>query len=120
MSRGALITLTAFFALGLGLGLYVGWVALPLQYTDTAPASLRQSAKDDALLMVAAIYTHDQDRLAAGARLAELGLLDPAAEVAEAARRALAAGAAEADLRRLAALAQAFGPLPADLQPFAP
>lgn len=120
MSRGALITLIVFFALGLGLGLYVGWVALPVQYTDTAPASLRQPLKDDAILMVAAMYARDQDREAAGARLVELGLQDLAGEVAAAAERALRAGAAEADLRRLAGLALAFGPLPVELQPYAP
>jgi hypothetical protein len=120
MSRGALITLVIFFAIGLGLGLYVGWVALPVQYTDTAPASLRQPVKDEAVLMIAAIYARDQDEQAAGARLVELGLNDPAAAVAATAQRALANGAPEADLRRLAGLALAFGPLPADLQPYAP
>lgn len=120
MSRSALLTLLLALMLGLGAGLYLGWVALPTQYTDTSPASLRPALKEEAVLMIATLYTQEQDVERARARLARLGLTSPAAEVAASARRALAAGAPEADLRRLGALAAAFGPLPADLEPYAP
>lgn len=120
MSRGAVITFLVTLALGLGAGLYIGWVAAPVQYVNTAPASLRQSAKDDAVLMIAAVYAGDGDREAARARLAELGFVDPGSAVAAAGLRALEAGAAEADVRRLAGLAAAFEPLPPQLQPFQP
>jgi hypothetical protein len=120
MSRGAAITLLVTFALGLGLGLYVGWVALPVEYVNTAPASLREPAKDEAVLMIATAYAGDQDLETARARLAELGYTDPGPEVAATAGRFLAGAAPETDLRRLATLVAAFGPVPPELQAYLP
>lgn len=52
-------------ALGLGLGLLVGWVLWPVQYTNTAPAQLRQDYRTDYILMVAAAYRVEGDLEAA-------------------------------------------------------
>ncbi len=120
MSRGAVFTFFLTLALGLGLGLYIGWVAAPLQYVNTAPDSLNQAAKDDLILMAATVYAADGQLEAARARLAALGYDDPGPAAAAAAQRALAAGAPEPDLRRLAGLASAFGALPPELQPYQP
>jgi len=108
MSRASLITLLLSVALGLGAGLYIGWVVSPVQYVDTDPASLSQAYKDDYVLMIATIYAENGDLAAARARLAALGFADPGPAVAAAARRFVAAQKPEADLRRLARLAAAF------------
>ncbi len=118
MSRASLVTLVICLALGLGAGLYIGWVVSPVQYVDTAPASLSQTYKDDYVLMIAAIYSENGDLAAARTRLAALGFDDPGPAVAAAARRFIAAQKPDADLRRLARLAAAFNATTPEMQPY--
>jgi len=42
---------------GLGLGLVIGWVILPVEYVDTAIADLGIEAKEEYILLVASAYT---------------------------------------------------------------
>jgi hypothetical protein len=109
MSRTALILILAGLAAGVGLGLYIGWVAAPVQYVDTAPNSLQRAFKDDYILMIATAYAGDGDLPAARSQLAGLGFADPRAAVGAAAQRMAAAGLPDADQQRLTALAQALG-----------
>jgi hypothetical protein len=114
MSRGAVALIVIALAAGLGLGLYIGWVAAPVKYVDTAPNSLQRAFKDDYILMIATAYAGDGDLAAARAHLATLGFTDPAAAVTAAAQRLSAAGLPATDQQRLSALAQALRapPLP--------
>jgi len=109
MSRTAVLLILAGLAAGIGLGLYIGWVASPVQYVDTAPISLQSAFKDDYVLMIATAYSGDGDLPAARTQLAGLGFVDPAAAVGAAGQRLSAAGLPDADQQRLAALAQALG-----------
>jgi hypothetical protein len=109
MSRTALIIIVAALAVGVGIGLYVGWVAAPVKYVDTAPNSLQRAFKDDYVLMIATAYAGDGDLQAARSQLAGLGFTKSAAAVSAAAQRLSAAGLPDADQQRLAALAQALG-----------
>jgi hypothetical protein len=118
MSRASLVTLVVCLALGLGAGLYIGWVVSPVQYVDTAPASLSQTYKDDYVLMIATIYSENGDLAAARARLAALGFADPGPAVAAAAHRLIAAQKPDADLRRLARLAAALNATTPEMQPY--
>ncbi len=118
MSRASLVTLIISVALGLGAGLYIGWVVSPVQYVDTDPASLSQTYKDDYILMIAAVYSETGDLAAARARLAELGFADPGPAVAAAAHRFIAAQEPEADLRRLARLAAVLNATTPEMQPY--
>ena len=123
MSRASLVTLVICLALGLGAGLYIGWVAAPVQYVDTAPASLSQTYKDDYVLMIATIYSGNGDLAAVRARLAALGFDDPGPAVAAATHRFIAAEKPDADLRRLARLARlaaAFNATTPEMQPYLP
>ena len=120
MSRASVVTLLLSAALGLGLGLYFGWVVAPVQYVDTDPSTLSQTHKDDYILMIATIYAGDGDAAAARARLAALGFADPGAGVAAAAHRFIAAQGPEADLRRLARLAAALDATTPEMQPYLP
>lgn len=45
--------------LGFGLGLLVGWVILPAQYTNTTPDTLRVDFRSDYVLMVAEAYSRE-------------------------------------------------------------
>src|SRR5262245_39944327 len=101
MSRAAIILIVLGLAAGIGIGLYIGWVAAPVQYVNTAPESLQRAFKDDYILMIATAYAGDDDLTAAHAPLASLGFADPAGAVREAARRMAANGLPAADLQRL-------------------
>ena len=71
------IRLIGFISLGLLagvlLGLYLGWIAWPTEFTDANPAVLAEPYKQDYLTMVAAVYAADGDLPAAQQRLAALG-----------------------------------------------
>ena len=108
LSRATLLLVLAGLAAGAGLGLYIGWVAAPVQYVDTAPNSLQRAFKDDYVLMIATAYAGDGDLAAARAQLAALGFTDPAAAVSAAGQRRAATGLPDADQQRIAALAQAL------------
>lgn len=118
MSRSSWIWLLGALAVGLGLGLYVGWVASPVEYTDTAPVSLAQTYKDDYVLLIATRYTGDQDLATAQAGLQTLGLTE--AGVAEVTVRFIAAQSPESDIRRLVALAAGLGVVTPEMRPYLP
>ncbi len=107
MSRNQIIVIVAALAAGLGIGLYIGWVAAPVQFTNTEPGSLAPAFKDDYILMVATAYSGDSDLAAAQAQLAAMGQLSPQA-VRAAAQRLAAAGLPETDQQRLESLAAAL------------
>jgi nucleoid-associated protein YgaU len=109
MSRTGLILILAGLAVGVGAGLYIGWVAAPVRYVNTEPASLQRAFKDDYVLMIATAYAGDHDLQSARTQLAGLGYNNPAAAVSDAAQRLAATGLPDADQQRLAALAQALG-----------
>lgn len=59
--------------IGLGLGLYLGWVVLPTEYTNANPAYLADDYQRDYVRMIAAAYAVEGDLAAAQQRLAGLG-----------------------------------------------
>ena len=65
--------LTLGLSLGSALGLYLGWVAWPTEFTNADPALLGPSYQQDYILMVATGYSLDQDLAAASRRLDSLG-----------------------------------------------
>jgi hypothetical protein len=75
MSRWILPLLT--LVIGISLGLYYGWVVSPVQYTDTAPDTLRADYRADYVLMVAETYQMEMDPDLAVRRLAVLGSQPP-------------------------------------------
>ena len=71
----------AFFAaiaVGVGIGLYYGWVISPVSYVDTAPNTLRDDYKADFVLMVAEAYQSDGDLESTKRELALVGNDAPA------------------------------------------
>jgi len=63
--------------LGLGAGLLIAWVFVPVQYTDTDPASLRADFKEQYRLVIATAYAADGDLARAQARLTLLADVNP-------------------------------------------
>ncbi len=117
----ALITRTAAFnllgglLLGIALGLIYTWGIDPVEYTDTAPPSLRADYKNDYVVMIAQAYAAEGDLELARDRLAPLNLSDPGQYAADLARDQIRQGAPLDDLRALASLAAALGAAPPPL-----
>lgn len=59
-------------AIGLGLGLYLGWVAWPTEFTDAAPQILQEQYRKDYALMIATTYALDGDLRSAERRVNSL------------------------------------------------
>jgi len=63
---------------GIGFGLYYGWVVSPVQYVDTTPATLGADFRADYTLMVAETFQSEQNLENAARHLAILGSQPPA------------------------------------------
>jgi len=106
---------TAGAVVGLAMGLAVGWWLWPVQYTNTAPAVLRQDYRDDYVVMVAAAYEVEGDLGQARERLILLDPEEPAAPVTELAERLVEASGSVQDITRLA---WALGAITPTLTPY--
>jgi hypothetical protein len=60
-------------AIGVGLGLAVGWVFWPTQFTDANPAVLDDNYRRDYVLLIADSYALDNNLAAAQQRIDTLG-----------------------------------------------
>lgn len=58
---------------GIGLGLYLGWVAWPAEFTNANPSVLQTNHRRDYVLLIADAYAVDGDVAAARQRVASLG-----------------------------------------------
>lgn len=96
--------------IGSGLGLYLGWVAWPAEFSDASPALLADVHREDYARMIAAAYAEDGDLAQARWRVATLDAADPngwlLAVVVDA---ILQQGENEETLRQLARLAADLG-----------
>lgn len=86
---------------GIGLGLFYGWVIDPVDYVDTTPDSLRQDYQADYVLMVAEAYQMERDPTLAMGRLAFLGEGDTALLILDTIGFAQEVGYSQSDLVRL-------------------
>jgi hypothetical protein len=94
---------------GAGIGLFFGWYVWPVNYTEAAPARLRQDWKDEAIWMIAQAFAYDRDLEAAQARLRPLGSTELGAAVLERADRAIAQNLPTPHIANLVRLAAALG-----------
>jgi hypothetical protein len=96
-------------AVGLVLGIAIGWWIWPVTYTNTSPAALRDDYRDDYILMTATAYEAGQDLEWARSRLARLNPEEPAVPVIDLAGRLIEADGSQEDIARLVRLARALG-----------
>lgn len=92
---------------GIGIGLYYGWVVSPVQFFDTTPATLRIDYQTDYVLMVAEAYVSEQDATLAVERLYFLGAANPTEIVQQAIVYAVQVGYAPEDLAIMCELGEA-------------
>ncbi len=103
--------LAPVFAIGLcfgvSIGLYIGWIALPLQIGNVDISDLKGSAQDDYIVLVAKTYSYDHDLDRARERLAQLKDQQIAERVASVALKYASQNKTEST--QIAALAVALG-----------
>lgn len=92
---------------GISIGLYIGWIALPLQVRNVDISNLKGPAQEDYIALVAQTYSYDQDLDRARERLGQLNDPQAAQRVATLALKYSAQNRAEAP--QIAALAVALG-----------
>jgi hypothetical protein len=116
--RGPWYLLTGLL-IGLALGLLVAWVISPVEYVDTAPASLRADFKEGYRSMIASAYLATGDLGRAQSRLSLLGDADPEQALTLQAQSALASGDPDGSAYALTRLADALkqSPNEASLSP---
>jgi hypothetical protein len=93
---------------GLALGLLIAWVAFPITYVDTTPATLRNDFKDQYRILIASAYASTGDLTRAQSRLSLLGDPDPAQALVSQAQRTLSQNGSSETIRVLASLADAL------------
>jgi hypothetical protein len=110
MRKAALLALVGL-AIGIGLGLLIGWRLWPVDYTNTAPHQLRQDYRDDYVLMIAAAYQIEGSLDAAVERLTPLDPETPSRPVTDLAEQLITANGNPQDIEVLIRLAQDLGDL---------
>ncbi|MCA9957560.1 MAG: hypothetical protein KC443_00915 [Anaerolineales bacterium] len=93
---------------GLGLGLYLGWEAWPIEYTDAVPGILQDSYRRDYAILIAATYAVDNDLSGAERRVNSLGA-DGRNYFYSVTLDAILRGDNDQDIRQLARLAADLG-----------
>jgi hypothetical protein len=102
--------------LGLIIGLLYGWIIRPVEYIDTAPASLREDYRAEYVLMIAEAYAQEEDLELARVRLASLGSQPPINFVIAAIDFAVEASFNQMDLQTLNRLAVDLRSMPASAE----
>jgi hypothetical protein len=103
---------------GLGIGLYLGWVQFPVQFIDSPARSLAPAFKDDYTLMIAAGYAADGDLNGALERLRVLGIEDVPAYVQTITERFISNSRGVDEIRLLVNLSGAMGRLTPLMEPY--
>ncbi len=115
--RHAWIAILLGLALGIGVGLALGWY-LPINPVQTDPSVLSPQWQSDWILMTAEAYSLDGNLDAARQRVAMLSANNPAARVVQRGQEAIAEGLPPAYIGALARLAAALGARPQTLAPY--
>lgn len=114
-----LLIIVVGLALGIGLGLYLGWVAWPTEFTDANPAVLQETYRQDYVRLIAAAYTADNNLPAAQQRVANLGA-DGRDVVLAVTLDTILQGGDDAEIRQLVRLAADLGLSSPAMTPYLP
>jgi hypothetical protein len=106
-NRGPWYLITAL-VVGVSFGLVYSWILAPVEYIDTAPASLREDFKDGYRALIAAAFSANGDLIRAQHRLALLEEEDIIQNLTRQAERAQAEGKSSTEVQNLNVLALAL------------
>ena len=113
-----LISLFIGLLVGVGLGLYLGWVQFPKQYINSPMTDLSPKYKDEYAVMIATGYAADHDLPSAVDRLKVLGVDNIPAFVQETTERYITNSRDVNDIRHLVMLAEGLDRLTPIMEPY--
>lgn len=113
-----IISLLIGLAVGVGLGLYLGWVQFPKQYINSPITDLSPRYKDEYTVMIATGYSADRDLVGAVERLRILGVENIPAYVQETTERYITNSRNVDDIRYLVILAEGLDRLTPIMEPY--
>ena len=105
---------------GAGVGLFLGWVAWPVEFTEADPTILEESYQRDYTVMIASTYALDGDLAAARQRLARLGKADSNAWLLDQVVAHILENEDETEIRHLVLLARDLGLSSPAMTPYLP
>lgn len=103
---------------GLMLGIFLGWVVVPVEYVNSPIRALSPQYKDEFTVMIASGYIADGDALGAVERLRALGVDNVPAYVQDITERYITNSRDVDQIRRLVALAEGLGRLTPPMENF--
>ncbi len=114
------LALLVGLVIGVGAGLFIGWVVSPVQYVQSPMSDLSRRYKDEYTVMVAAAYQVDGDLTEALRRLQLLGAENIPLYVRDVTERYISENGPgqESDIRNLVVLSRALGYYTPPMQPF--
>lgn len=112
------LSLIVGLLIGVGFGLYLGWVQFPVEYVNSPFTRLDPKYHDEYTVMVAAGYLYDRDVQAAIERLRRLGVGNIPEYVQGVTERYISNSRSITDIRYLVALSEALGRLTPPMEPY--
>lgn len=113
-----LVSLTIALVVGLGIGLYLGWVQFPAKYTDSTADRLAQRFKDEYTVMIANGYLADGDLNGALERMRTLNVENVPAYIQDTTERYITNSSSVNDIRALVAFSSGLGRLTPIMEPY--
>lgn len=98
------VSLIIGLLVGIGIGLYLGWVQFPLEFVDSPASNLARQYKDEYTVMIASSFAQDSDLGGAVERLRVLGVENIPAYVLEVTERFITNSRNVNDIRLLVGL----------------
>jgi hypothetical protein len=113
-----LVSLLLGTAIGLGLGLFYGWVLDPTEYVNSPMSDLSRQYQEEYTVMIASGFARDRDVDGAIDRLRRLGVDNVPAYVQEITERFITNSRDIDDIRLLVGLSEGLGRLTPPMERF--
>ncbi|MCU0465285.1 MAG: hypothetical protein MUF38_12045 [Anaerolineae bacterium] len=115
-----LLSLVLGGVLGLGVGLYLGWVQFPVEFVNSPISALDPRYRDDYTVMVAQGFQADADGVGAVQRLRVLGVENVPEYVFQQAERYITNSRSPQEIQALIALSEGLGRTSPLFDPYRP
>lgn len=113
-----IVSLLVGILLGIGAGLFLGWVPFPVEYVNSPASALAPQYQNEYTVMIAKAFLNDEDDIAAVERLRMLQVENIPLHVQTVTETYITTSQALEDIRALVALSEALGRLTPIMEPY--